>query len=71
MISFNKPINLDGAKLIDELIAAGIAIIGNDEIAHLGKTPPNVDGEGNLWLDIAEADKTKATAIVAAHNGGN
>jgi hypothetical protein len=71
MISFNKPINLDGAKLIDELIAGGVEIIGTDEFAHLGKKPPMIDGSGKLNLAIAEADKEKATAIVAAHNGGN
>jgi len=69
MISFDKPNNLDGAKLLDELIAAGVDILGSDPISHLGKTAPAVDGEGNLLLDIAEADKSKAAAIVAAHNG--
>jgi len=69
MITFNKPNNLDGAKLIDELTAAGVAIISTDAVAHLGKTAPSVDGEGNLLLDIAEADKSKAAAVVAAHNG--
>jgi hypothetical protein len=68
MISFKKPNNLDGAKLIDELIAAGVSIIGSDPIAHLGKTPPSVIGD-QLLLDIAEADKAKAAAVVAAHNG--
>lgn len=71
MISFTKPINLDGAKLIDELIAGGVEIIGNDLIAHLGKTPPVIDGNGNLLLSINESDKNKAAVIVAAHNGGN
>jgi hypothetical protein len=69
MITFKKPDNLDGAKLIDELIAAGVTIIGSDALSHLGKTAPSVDGEGNLWLDIAEADKSKAATVVAAHNG--
>lgn len=69
MISFDKPNNLDGAKLIDELLAAGVAIIGVDEIAHLGKTAPSIDGEGNLLLAIAESDKSKAKAVVTAHNG--
>jgi hypothetical protein len=68
MISFTKPTNLDGAKLIDELVAAGVSIIGIDPIAHLGKTAPSVIGD-ELLLDIAEADKTKAAAVVAAHNG--
>jgi len=69
MVSFTKPNNLDGAKLIDELIAAGVNIIGQDAFAHLGKTPPQIDGDGNLLLDIADSDKAKAAEIVAAHNG--
>jgi hypothetical protein len=69
MISFNKPNNLDGAKLIDELIAAGVQIIGTDEIAHLGKTPPVIDGNGNLLLSIAAKDEAKAKLVVEAHNG--
>ena len=67
MISFDKPNNLDGAKLIDELIAGGVEIIGNDEFAHLGKTAPMIDGSGKLNLAIAEKDKAKAQAIVANH----
>jgi len=69
MIQFIKPNNLEGAKLIDELIAAGVTIIGTDEIGHLGKTPPMIDGEGNLCLDIQESDKAKVAQVVAAHNG--
>jgi hypothetical protein len=71
MIQFIKPKNLDGAKLIDELLAAGVSIIGTDDVGHLGKTPPMIDGEGNLLLSIAETDKAKATAVVAAHDSGN
>lgn len=67
MILFDKPNNLDGAKLIDELIAGGVEIIGNDELAHLGKTVPMVDGNGKLNLAIAEKDKAKAQAVVSNH----
>lgn len=59
MIQFTKPANLNGTELLDELNAAGVSIT---EL-------PVIDGEGNFWLDIAEADKVKATPIVAAHNG--
>ena len=59
MIQFTKPINLNGAELLTELNVAGIVIVN----------PPMIDGEGNFWLDIKEADETKATPIVAAHNG--
>ncbi len=59
MIQFTKPNNLNGAELLAELNAAGVFI----------EKSPLVDGDGNFWLDINEADKTKATPIVAAHNG--
>jgi hypothetical protein len=58
MIKFNKPENLNGAELLAELKAGGVAI--NDF--------PMVEND-NFWLYIAEADKAKATPIVAAHNG--
>jgi len=59
MIQFNKPTNLNGAELLAELNAAGVVIT----------EPPFDDAQGNIWLDIKETDKTKATQIVAAHNG--
>ena len=59
MIQFTKPVNLNGTELLAELNAGGVAITES----------PIIDGEGNFWLDIAEADKAKATTIVAAHNG--
>lgn len=59
MISFSKPTNLNGTELLAELNAGGVKITES----------PIIDGEGNFWLDIAEADKAKATPIVAAHNG--
>jgi hypothetical protein len=61
MITFTKPANLNGKELVEQLNAAGINI--NTE------TSPFDDGQGNLLLDIAPADETKAEAIVAAHNG--
>lgn len=62
MIQFIKPENLNGAELRDELNANGVAI-SNDPFSV------KLEGDGSLWLDIAEADKAKATPIVAAHNG--
>ena len=59
MIQFTKPQNLNGAELLAELNAAGLLITNS----------PMIDGSGDFWLDIAEADKAKATPIVAAHNG--
>lgn len=59
MIQFTKPINLNGKELRAELNAGGIVV----------NQPPLIDAENNLWLEIAEEDKAKATPIVAAHNG--
>ena len=58
MIEFTKPINLNGAELVDELKAGGVSVTGW----------PKLDGDV-FSLDIAEADKNKAAPIVAAHNG--
>jgi hypothetical protein len=59
MIQFTKPENLNGAELIAELNASGVLITKS----------PILDAEGNLWLDMGDADKSKATPIIAAHNG--
>jgi hypothetical protein len=59
MIKFNKPINLNGTELLNELNAGNVAI----------SNPPEIDGNGDFWLDIAKKDEAKATLIVAAHNG--
>lgn len=62
MIKFTKPINLNGAELRQELQSIGVAI-SNEPFAV------EVDANNDLWLDIADADKTKAKAVVANHNG--
>lgn len=62
MLSFNKPINLNGAELRQELNDAGVTI--SDE-----RDSVTLDGDGILWLDIKASDKTKAETIVANHNG--
>ena len=59
MLKYNKPLNLNGTELLAELNAGGVVIT----------KLPSIDGNNNLWLDIAESDKAKATPIVAAHNG--
>jgi hypothetical protein len=58
MIQFTKPINLNGAELVDELKAGGVSVTGW----------PKLDGDV-FSLDIPDADKAKAAPIVAAHNG--
>ena len=69
MIKFTKPENLDGAKLIEELLAAGIKSISKDRSTFNGYAPPMLDGNGDLWLDIDAKDESKAAAVVAAHIG--
>jgi hypothetical protein len=59
MEQFIKPANLNGEELINELNAAGVAIV----------KPPSLDGEGILWLEIKSDDKSKAKKVVAEHNG--
>ena len=56
-IKFTKPSTLDGKQLLAELNAGGVAI---EEL-------PSIDFNGDFWLNINEADVTKATPIVAAH----
>lgn len=68
MIAFDKPSDLNGAKLIEELLAAGVEVIGIDDLAHLGKTPPTIDGNGKLVLSIADKDKNKAQSVISAHD---
>ena len=62
MIKFDKPNNLNGVELLNELSAVGIVL---DKVNQA----PFIDGEGNFWLDIDPADEAKAKPIVAAHNG--
>jgi hypothetical protein len=62
MIKFNKPINLNGSELLDELAAVGIVL---DKFTKA----PVVDGNGDFWLDIDPADESATAAVVAAHNG--
>ena len=62
MIKFTKPTNLNGSELLAELAAVGIIL---DDKTQL----PVIDGNGDFWLDVKPADKAKAEAVVAAHNG--
>jgi hypothetical protein len=61
MEQFTRPINLNGEELRTELNAAGVAI--SEEIDAVTVI------ENDLFLDISKTDKTKAEAIVKAHNG--
>jgi hypothetical protein len=58
MIEFNKPTNLNGKELLEELAAGGVIVTGRIEVEL-----------EILRLDIKPADKTKATKIIADHNG--
>jgi len=59
MIKVTRPVNLNGAELIDELTAKGVKV----------KDVPFLDGNGDLFLDIAEKDFVKAEEVLAKHNG--
>ena len=59
---FQKPENLNGKELRDELNAGGVLISYDYNSVQL-------TDNGKLFLDIAEKDKEKANTIVAAHNG--
>lgn len=61
MISFDKPTNLNGAELRQELNAAGVTISDSLQAVKLL--------QGVLLLDIDAKDKSKAEAVLAAHNG--
>lgn len=63
MIKFNIPANLDGARLIEELDAAGVSVAPN---SAYGRACPTIH-EGFMYLDIKEADKAKAQVVVDAH----
>ncbi len=61
MQTFSIPTNLNGAELREELRAAGVTI---------ADFPAGIKCDGqNIYLDIAEADATKAAEVIAAHNG--
>ena len=62
MIKFNKPANLNGAELLDELAAVGIVLDKKEQA-------PLIDGNGDFWLDVKSVDEAKTETVVAAHNG--
>lgn len=62
MIKFDKPANLNGDELLNELAEIGITL---DKLNQA----PVIDGNGDFWLDVSEKDKTKVASVVAAHNG--
>jgi hypothetical protein len=59
---FDKPENLNGVQLRDELNAAGVNIDYG-----IGQVIENNDN--TISLNINAKDKTKALSIVATHNG--
>ena len=59
MIKFNRPTNLNGTELLNELNNGKVKIT----------EPPTLDGNGDLWLNIDPKDQAKAKSIVDAHNG--
>jgi len=61
MIQFNKPLNLNGAELKEELKAAGVVLL--TEIDAL------VVRDNLLFVNIALEFQAIAEPIIAAHNG--
>ncbi len=61
MIKFNKPNNLNGTELRQELNAAGVKITDQPSSVKVFND--------ELWLDIANKDEAKAQVVVDAHNG--
>lgn len=59
MIKFNKPNELNGSQLCDELEAAGIAINR--------LTSPLLDGNKDFWLDIDPTNEKAAIEILKDH----
>ncbi len=62
MIKFEKPQNLNGQELREQLRNQGI-LISDDKDSVL------IDSNGDFFLDIDLKDKSKAASIVATHNG--
>lgn len=61
MIKFNKPINLNGTQLRQELRNAQVDISDHNLSVK--------EISGDLYLDIKPTDEEKARIVVAAHNG--
>lgn len=59
---FDKPENFNGVQLRDELNAAGVSI-------DYGIGQVMVNNDNTISLNINSKDKTKASSIVATHNG--
>lgn len=62
MLKFKTPEKLNGSQLLDEL--ADIGIVLNKQTQA-----PVVDGNGDLFLDVKDKDKSKVEEIVAIHIG--
>lgn len=67
-MKFNKPVNLNGDKLIGELIAAGVKLKKNDAFES-GYEPPYLENDGFLYIEIDAIDAEKAESVVSEHNG--
>lgn len=62
MIKFDKPTELNGSQLRDELNEAGIKLENGIESI-------SIDENGDLFLSIAKKDEAKAKPIIDAHVG--
>lgn len=68
MIKYKKPAKLNGSKLIEELLAAGISV-QQDSGYPSGYTAPRLDADDSLWLAISPNDEAAAQIVLDAHQG--
>jgi len=67
MIKFEKPLELNGTKLIEELLEKGVRV-ELDNSYPSGYTAPRLDADGSLWLAIPQSDEALAQSVIEAHN---
>lgn len=58
MLIFNKPVKLNGTRLINELKAVGLEV---DSVVD--------NGSGSIYLELPDSDKSKAQKVVNDHKG--
>lgn len=69
MIKFDQPKELNGAKLIDELLAAGCKTLAKDRTSENGYAYPIIDGNRDFYVLIDTSEKDLAASVIAAHKG--
>lgn len=68
MNSFPRPEFLNGAELIEQLLAANVRV-EDDAKYPFGKVPPTDKGDGLIYLEINPEDESIAAEVIANHVG--